>query len=111
MSTPTRDIVVDQSPQLGHTPGPWHVEPAPSPSSMKSIRAENGKAVAFVNRGAAAEANERLIADAPELLNIARLAKRWAAALAELKEEDEESEGYIDASSALFKSVEGWREP
>lgn len=35
---------------------------------MKSIRTEAGKAVAFVNRGPAAEANERLIKAAPDML-------------------------------------------
>jgi hypothetical protein len=56
--------------QAGQTPAPWHGEPAPSASSMRSVRAQDGKAVAFINRGPAAEANERLIIAAPTLLAI-----------------------------------------
>lgn len=70
MATTSESIVT-------HTAGPWHIEPAPSPSSMKSVRNEAGKAIAFVNRGPAAEANERLIAAAPELLAEAKAAMEF----------------------------------
>ncbi len=37
---------------------------------MKSIRTDAGKAVAFVNRGPNAAANERLIKAAPDMLEL-----------------------------------------
>jgi hypothetical protein len=68
MSTPT---ATNQSVSQ-HTPGPWHVEAAPSNSSMRSIRNEDGKAIAFVNRGPHEAANVALIENAPEVLELLR---------------------------------------
>jgi hypothetical protein len=64
------DAPTDSS--VTHTPGPWHVEPAPSASSMRSIRSADGKAIAFVNRGPNADANAALLNNAPGLLQALR---------------------------------------
>lgn len=49
------------------SPMPWTLTPAPSKSSMPCIRDAKGRAVAFVNRGAGAEANARLLVNAARM--------------------------------------------
>jgi hypothetical protein len=57
---------------LAHTPAPWTLHPAPSGSSMMSIRGPAGEAIAFVNRRPNAAANAALLVHAGELLEAAK---------------------------------------
>ena len=63
-----------------HTPGPWHVEPAPNRVHF-AVRSDGVHVVTGWREGAA---NARLIAAAPDLLKVAREAAENAAIVTDL---------------------------
>lgn len=69
---------------MSHTPGPWRIDPNTSPEAGRAIEAQafdgSWKYVTVRVRGgsvAQSEANARLIAASPDLLNALRIAALW----------------------------------
>lgn len=65
-----------------HTPGPWIINPYAERSVIAPVFATGPKAIAMLQgriqgRDEIREANGRLIAAAPELLEACKLAERW----------------------------------
>ena len=78
----------------GHTPGPWYLDDAPDVKHPSVILADDGativaEAMTVVAEQHDAEANARLIAAAPDLLDLLKDARRMVKELHAMLDEDD----------------------
>ena len=88
-----------------HTPGPWNVSPSAKASTLTRVFDETGKLVASANgpglfEGGEAEANARLIAAAPELLEALHVMMKTFEGLEAIH-----NDAYRQAKAAIAKAT------
>ncbi len=86
-----------------HTPGPWTYKATAGNHDFAVYPEEAGRDVALVREFH--EANARLIAAAPDLLEVARWVVDWFGNMQEKNMEPEEFEVLAEARSAIAKAT------